>query len=146
MVKDALVFDNFVVMHRRGLEDDDLLVAISPPPEFQDLPAPPPTVFRDTSPSPCTKSQAHHQRLCDFAARISFNIVNEAMVIATEEVVSNVSYPTTRTVSSHVHHTSGSPGFEQNQIFHSYLSPKTNSSVAPFFRFLHHGFGSLGIN
>lgn len=132
-------------MHRVGGEDDDLLLAISPPPEFQDLPAPPPTVFRDLSPSPSAllgvggnKSRTHHphyyHHLSEFAARISFDILNEAMVIATEEVLSHggctvrcgssssSANPIISTTHHNVVHTSGSPRFEQNLSYLSFSS------------------------
>ncbi|XP_021953294.1 uncharacterized protein LOC110850105 isoform X2 [Folsomia candida] len=126
-------------MHRVGGEDDDLLLAISPPPEFQDLPAPPPTVFRDLSPSPSAllgvggnKSRTHHphyyHHLSEFAARISFDILNEAMVIATEEVLSHggctvrcgssssSANPIISTTHHNVVHTSGSSEEEETSI------------------------------
>jgi len=60
-------------MQRGGGEDEEVIVAISPPPQFQDTPTQPPPVFADC--------------LTDFASRISFDILNEAMVIATGELV-----------------------------------------------------------
>jgi hypothetical protein len=74
-------------MHRGGGVEEELL-AISPPPEFQDITAPPPAVFRDLSPCSSREGSKGHQQVWDFASRISFNILNEAMVIAIEKVLS----------------------------------------------------------
>jgi len=118
-------------MQRGGGVEEELL-AISPPPEFQDSPAPPPPVFRDLSPFPRGKDgtaptlNRNTQPLRDFADRISFDILNEAMVIATEEVLTdnhggcnrNSTAPATDLPFSDAKFpfSSGSPRFEKNSF------------------------------
>ncbi|CAG7667627.1 unnamed protein product [Allacma fusca] len=84
------IFEGNIVNMRRGGEDE--LLAISPPPEFQDNPAlPPPVLFQDLSPSPNADprksslilSQAVQKCIKEFADKVSYNILNEAMIIAT---------------------------------------------------------------
>lgn len=115
-----------------GVEE---LLAISPPPEFQDLPAPPPPVFRDLSPFPrgiaaasttaaAGNRKSESQPLWDFADRISFDILNEAMVIATEEVLSyhgGCNRSVTAPAYDQPFSTAGSPRFETNSFSNLFL-------------------------